>query len=137
MATAQHDHSHSHHIIPMPVLIGNLVLLGFLMGATIWAAQSLPAMLHSSGLPDAQISLIMNIVALTIAFLKAGFVIAIFMGVKYTTKLVKLYAIGGFVWFCLMFIMFADYATRPMEPVHGWEPEIPSALPRNTSEIPD
>ena len=137
MATHEHNHSHSHHIIPMPKLIMTLGFLAFLMFATIFAAQTLPKILEGMGMEAAMTSYVMNAVALGIATLKAVTVISIFMGVKYTTKLVKLYAWGGFAWFFLMFIMFADYTTRPLEPVVGWEPEIPSALPRDTMETPD
>ena len=44
-----------------------------------------------------------NIIAVSIACTKAILVIAIFMGVKYSSNLVKLFAIGGFVWFLLVF----------------------------------
>ncbi len=77
-------------------------------------------------------SVIMNAIALTIAIVKAVLVIAIFMGVKYSTKLTKLYAVGGFVWLTLMGITLIDYYSRPWEAVVGWEPEKATALPRTS-----
>lgn len=71
-----------------------------------------------------------NVLAMTIAIVKAVLVISIFMGVKYTTNLAKLFAIGGFVWFLLMFGILIDYWSRPWEPVKGWEPEASTSLPR-------
>jgi hypothetical protein len=67
---------------------------------------------------------------MTIAVVKAYLVISIFMGVKHTTNLAKLFAIGGFVWFLLLFAILIDYASRPWEPVKGWEPEPSTSLPR-------
>lgn len=96
------------------------------MVATIWAS-------YLEGIP----TIWMNVIALSIAVTKATLVIVVFMGVGYSTRLVKLFAWGGFAWFFLMFIMLADYVTRPSEPVLGWEPVPASAMPRNTSENPD
>src|SRR5579871_513721 len=45
-----------------------------------------------------------NIVAMAIAVMKALLVISFFMGVKYATKLTKLWAMAGFVGFALMFL---------------------------------
>ena len=70
------------------------------------------------------------LVLLGIAFWKAGLVVQIFMGVKYSTKLTKLYAYGGFFWVTLLGVTLFDYATRQLEPVQGWEPVAESALPR-------
>jgi caa(3)-type oxidase subunit IV len=71
-----------------------------------------------------------NVVAMSIAIIKAFLVVAIFMGVKYTTNLAKLFAIGGFVWFLLLFGILIDYYSRPWEPVDGWEPLPSTSLPR-------
>ncbi len=101
-----------------------------LMVATIFAAQ-LPHILPDVGL--FRNSLLMNAVAIGIAVFKAYLVVSIFMGVKFATNLTKLFAIGGFVWFFLLFVTMIDYFTRPWEPVKGWEPGQPSALPRSMS----
>ncbi len=55
------------------------------------------------------------VVALLIAVLKASMVAWIFMGVRYTTSLTKLFVIAGLVWLSIMvLITFSDYSTR------GW-----------------
>lgn len=121
------SHAHSHHVIPQTTLAMVFMALIGLMVATILAAFMLP------GVP----TFWMNVIALVIATVKASLVVTIFMGVGYSTKLVRLYALGGFAWFFLMFIMLADYTTRPTEPVVGWETDGASALPRGTTEKPD
>ena len=56
----------------------------------------------------------MNIVvALTIAVIKASLVAWIFMGVRYTTNLTKLFVVAGLVWLSiLILITFSDYSSR-------------------------
>ncbi len=119
-------HSDSHHAIPQWKLIMVFFILVGLMVATIWAS-------YLEGIP----TIWMNAIALSIAVTKATFVIVVFMGVGYSTRLVKLFAYGGFAWFLLMFIMLADYMTRPAEAVIGWEKEQATALPRNSAVKPD
>lgn len=123
MAELAHAESHGHHITPFPVYMKTFAWLIVLMVLTIATAR-LPYMLPGlHDLPAGQqagLSWVNNIVAMTIACVKATLVIMFFMGVKYSTGLTKLFAIMGFVWFTLMFIMFADYATRAWEPVQNW-----------------
>ena len=71
-----------------------------------------------------------NFVAMAIAVTKALLVINIFMGVKFQTKLVKLYAFGGFVASTLLAILFCDYATRGWEQTKGWENLPTNVMPR-------
>lgn len=129
-ASAEVHHS---HITPIPLLVRNFMMLLVLMVLTIAVAEvphRMPSLANFQ-----EYSLFNNCVALTIAIIKATLVIAIFMGVKYATKLTKLFAIGGFVWFLLMFFTLVDYWSRPWEPVKGWE-EVPStATPRSKSMI--
>ncbi len=56
----------------------------------------------------------MNIVvALLIAVVKASLVAWIFMGVRFTTSLTKLFVVAGLVWLSiLILITFSDYDTR-------------------------
>jgi caa(3)-type oxidase subunit IV len=119
MAT-KHFEEHGHHVTPTSVLFRNLVILLILMVLTVVAARVthfLPTM------PA-------NVVAMSIAIVKAFLVVSIFMGVRYTTNLGKLFAIGGFVWFLLMFGILVDYFSRPWEPVKGWVPAGSTSLPR-------
>jgi len=111
---------HSHHIIPTKHLTANLLKLLVLMVLTVVAARVTPI----------ENTLLANLVAMGIAIVKACFVISIFMGVKFSTNLTKMFAIGGFVWFLLMFGILVDYYSRPWEPVVGWEDEASTSLPR-------
>jgi cytochrome c oxidase subunit IV len=53
------------------------------------------------------------VVALLIAVGKASLVAWIFMGVRYTTSLTKLFVVAGLVWLSIMvLITFSDYHTR-------------------------
>ena len=56
----------------------------------------------------------MNIViALLIAVVKASLVVWIFMGVRYTTNLTKLFVVAGLVWLSILILLTAsDYNTR-------------------------
>jgi cytochrome c oxidase subunit 4 len=55
------------------------------------------------------------IVALAIACTKASLVAWIFMGVRYTSQLTKLFCVGGIVFLSiLLFFTFSDYGSR------GW-----------------
>ena len=62
---------------------------------------------------------VFNIVlALLIAVGKASLVAWIFMGVRYTTSLTKLFVVAGLVWLSIMvLITYSDYSTR------GWSYE--------------
>lgn len=102
------------------------------MALTVFIAEfNLPAIGPLSG------TVVNQTIALGIAGIKAALVISIFMGVWWSTTLTKLWAMTGFVWFTLMFIILADYTTRQYEPVRGWYPEQSSGLHREiTSEEP-
>lgn len=130
---SEHAKSGHHHVPSAGLYFRTFMVLLFFMAATILAAF-LPELLHGkigSFLSDTVLgSWIMNLVAMTIAVIKAWFVITIFMGVKHGTHLTKAYASLGFIWMCLILIMFIDYGTRPWEEVRGWEKAAPTALPR-------
>jgi caa(3)-type oxidase subunit IV len=128
MAHVEH-HQHGHHITPISVLTRTFVILVGLMILTIVAAKA--PYWFASLEPFRGLWVVTNAIALGIATIKAVFVVSEFMGVKYATNLIKVYAIGGFVWFLLLFIMFVDYASRPWEPVKGWENVPSTAFPRN------
>ncbi len=113
---------HSHHILPVSHLGANLAKLMVLMVLTVVAARLAP-------IPDTMLA---NFVAMGIAVAKAVFVISIFMAVKFSTNLTKLFALGGFVWLLLIFGIMIDYFSRPWELVTGWEPDTPStSTPRD------
>ena len=62
------------------------------------------------------------LVAVLIALLKAFLVITIFMHVKYSSPLVKVYAVTGFIFLIIMFsFTFADFLSRDWLPIpQGW-----------------
>ena len=103
---------HPHHVTPIKLLMVTLGALLFLMVLTVYVAH----FTHVPWLPLA------NVIAMSIAIMKATLVIAIFMAVKYSSNLTKLFAIGGFVWLLLLGGILIDYLGRPWEPVQGWEP---------------
>jgi len=138
MAEHGHDHSehtkggaHLHHVLPQRMIFMVAGALFALMVLTIWAAFWFPVESLKEN------TFFMQVLALTIAVVKASLVIYYYMGVKFGTRLIKIFAYGGFVWFFTLFIMMIDYTTRPMEPVPGWEKQSSSALPRDTVENPE
>jgi caa(3)-type oxidase subunit IV len=101
------------------------------MVLTVWVAQfNLPKIGPFSG------TVVNQMVALVIALVKAWLVVTIFMGVKFGTKLIKLWAAVGFIWVTLIFGILGDYTMRHYEPAIGWDGKAESALPRVTPEEP-
>jgi cytochrome c oxidase subunit IV len=53
------------------------------------------------------------VVALLIAVIKASLVVWVFMGVRYTTTLTRLFVVAGLVWLSiLILITYSDYNSR-------------------------
>lgn len=128
---------HGHHVISDKVLLKTFGLLLILMVATIGAAR-LPfeGAQMFPGFKDIIMKYqaawyLTNFVALGIAVWKTVLVISNFMGVKFASNLVKIYAVLGFVGFSLLYIMMFDYASRSWEPVRGWEKVNSTALQRD------
>ena len=127
---------HAHHVISNKVLNSTFGLLLVLMVLTIaFARIPFEGVKYFPGFKDMIMQYqglwwLTNGIALGIAIGKTVFVIQNFMGVKYSSNLVKLYALCGFFGFGLMFIMFFDYVGRAWEPVKGWEKVPSSAFPR-------
>src|SRR3954463_8456591 len=68
------------------------------------------------------------VVALTIAFIKASIVAWIFMGVRYTSSLTKLFVVAGLVWLSILIVLtYTDYTSR------NW---IYQARPWSTTKAP-
>jgi cytochrome c oxidase subunit 4 len=94
------------HVLPLKVYFG--VFLALLAGTALTTAV---AFVNLGPLGDT--------VALAIAGTKATLVILYFMHVRYSSKLIWLFSIAGFVWLVLFFVLIlADYETRV--PVQGW-----------------
>lgn len=118
------DHSHAH---PVGMYLRTFAALLGLMVLTV-----VMAFVHVG--PEGN-SVLNNLIAMAIAVTKAVLVVLFFMHVKFSTQLTKFWAVLGFLWFLLMFIMFADYTTRPQEYIRGWEPaaedpNAPAAMPQ-------
>jgi caa(3)-type oxidase subunit IV len=110
------QHPTHHHVEKVGTYMKVFATLIILMGLTIGVYFWMPT------LGDAPwVSYVNNVIAMTIACIKASIVIYIFMGFKHSTNLVRLYAVLGFVWVTLMTITFCDYASRKYEPTVGWE----------------
>lgn len=126
------DH-HEHYIVPTKTYVGTLLGLTVLMLLTVGAYYvDIPGFGPISG------TIMNQTFALVIAVTKAALVVFIFMGVKWGTKLTRMWAATGFVWFFLLFLILIDYPMRAFETVQGWEGPVGrashgrdgSALPR-------
>jgi cytochrome c oxidase subunit 4 len=108
---------------------GILFALLVLMALTLVVAQY---PLHDVVLGPLKLSgsILNNIVALTIAVIKATLVVLFFMHVKFSTKLTQLWVVLGFSWFFMLFLILLDYGTRSWEPVPTWEKYEGSSLSR-------
>lgn len=128
---------HHHHIIPASVLFRTLIILAVLMALTILVYAIDFGHILSRGNSELG-SYINNGIALTIACIKAYYVVMFFMGVKYVTKLTKMWVACGFVWVTLLALTFGDYFTRHWEPSPGWykgDTEMP-LLDSQYSQLP-
>ena len=139
-AHAEAHSGHAHHVVSDAVLKKTFGILTAMMLLTIFAARApidgpkwVPSMAplfeQWSGLWA-----LTNAVALGIAAFKAIWVLRFFMGAQYASNLVKLYVVGGFLGFSLLFIMFFDYVGRAFEPVRGWEEVPTTAFPRTDKD---
>ena len=72
-----------------------------------------------------------TVAALVIAFSKMSLVIMFFMGVRYSSGLVRIIVIAGFFWFALLVAFtMTDYNTRTWTPVpQAWSSGAPPTHP--------
>lgn len=97
----------SSHVLPLRVYYGVFFGLMGLTALTTWIAY-----LDLGAMND--------VVALSIASVKAVFVLLYFMHVRYSGRLIWVFAAGGFFWLVIFFVLIlSDYATRI--PVPGWD----------------
>ena len=97
-----HDAAHGgeHHVLPLPIYWGVFFALVVGTALTVWTATI-------------DLGRLNVIVALVIASVKAILVILFFMHVKYSSKMVWLFAGAGFFWVLLMIAFtMQDFATR-------------------------
>lgn len=92
---------HTHHVVPVSTYNIIFFWLMVLLVLTLVAAMfDFPGALNI-------------IVAVTIATIKAALVILYFMHVKYSSRLVQVFAGAALVWLIIMFALtLADYFTR-------------------------
>lgn len=66
------------------------------------------------------------VVALIIALIKVSLVAWIFMGVRFTSHLTRLFVVAGLVWLTIMIVITSgDYITRPWDyHPHQWSNDV-------------
>ncbi len=96
----------SAHVLPLRTYLGVFAALLLGTALTTWVSRF-------------DLGPFNNVVALSIAGAKAALVILFFMHVRYSSRLVRVFALAGFFWLLIFFaLIFADYGTRL--PVPGW-----------------
>ena len=94
------------HVLPLRVYFAEFLALLGGTALTAWVAT-------------VDLGRMNDLVALSIAGTKAVLVILYFMHVRYASRLIWIFALAGFVWLVLFFVLIlADYETRL--PVTGW-----------------
>lgn len=98
------DDAHGHHIVTPTTYAKNLVLLMVLMVLTIVAAKW----------EALNVGIIGNLlIALAIAFSKMTAIMLIFMHVKWSSRLVQVFAVCAFAFFSIFLAFtYSDYMTR-------------------------
>lgn len=101
-ATAPHP-----HIVPIRLYLAIFLALMAGTALTVWVAYQNLGWLNTP-------------IALTIAVCKATLVVLYFMHVRWSSKLVWVFAAAGFLWLLLLFVFtFSDYMTRSWMPVYS------------------
>lgn len=90
----------SHHIVPLRVYFGIIAVLFVLTGVTVWVAFQ-------------DFGALNNLIAVGIAVFKALLVVMYFMHLKYSARILWLYAGAGGIFFVIMIaLMMTDYGSR-------------------------
>lgn len=68
------------------------------------------------------------VIALIIALIKASLVAWIFMGVRFSSPMTRLFVVAGLVWLTIMIVITSgDYATRRYDnQAKPWSPTLPT-----------
>ncbi len=105
---SEHGHESRHHIVPIPLYLAIFGALLVGTALTVWVSTF-------------DLGALSIYAAMAIAATKASLVVLFFMHVKYSSKLVQLAAVTGFIWLGIMLSMtFADFGTRDWQPLEGW-----------------
>ncbi len=114
-----------HKVVPARYYVWNMCALAVLMLLTVVFGKFVNLSDNPNG-----ISLV---IALSIAIMKAALIVAIFMGVAFSTKLVRMFAIGGFAWLIILFLFtLTDY----MNPSAHWGTSYYDSASPGTSPLP-
>ena len=98
--------SASPHVLPLRVYLGVYGLLLALTALTTWVAYQ-------------DLGELAGLVALTIACVKMLAVVLYFMHLRYSERLLWIFAAAGVLWLLILFAFtLGDYVTRPLVP--GW-----------------
>ena len=101
----EHSHEGEHHIVSIPIYLG---IFGILIVGTIFTVLVAFVDLDNILFPGAN-----TLAALLIATVKMTFVVLWFMHVKYSSKLIWLTVVAGFIWLGIMFALtMQDFLTR-------------------------
>jgi len=93
----------THQIDSVKAYIGVFVALIVLTFTTVFVSQLELGEFHI-------------IVALLIAFIKAALVAWIFMGVRHSSHMTRLFVVAGLLWLVIMMLItMGDYTTRPWD----------------------
>jgi cytochrome c oxidase subunit 4 len=73
------------------------------------------------------------VIALVIALIKASLVAWIFMGVRFSAPMTRLFVVAGLVWLMIMIVITSgDYATRR----YDYQPKSWTPAPATPSKVP-
>ena len=103
-----HAEHAGHHIVPVSTY---LIIFGALIAGTL---LTVGAAYYDIDFPVLGVTIPLNTtVALVIAATKATLVVLFFMHVKYSSRLVAVFAAAGFVWLVILLTLtIADYQSR-------------------------
>lgn len=129
-----HEYDSSHHAHPQSMYIATALKLAALMALTIAAAQV--DIGHIIAKNEQWGYYINNVIALGIAAVKTYLVVMMFMHVKWTSSVGKMFALMGFFFLIPLFSTWTDYWFRQHEPVVSWynNDYKESALPRKIGD---
>jgi cytochrome c oxidase subunit 4 len=114
-------HHEDHHIVPMSTYYKIFGALMVLLILTVLAAE-----VEMNKVLGENFAWMNIIIALAIAFTKAILIVLYFMHVKFSSRLIMVFAFMAYFFVGIMFMMtYADYMTRDWLP--GW---LPQALPK-------
>ena len=115
--------SEQHHIVPVRVYLAVIAVLFVLTAVTVWAAFL-------------DFGFLNTVVAVGIAVIKALLVVMFFMHLKYSARILWLYAGAGAVFFLIMIaFLLSDYGSRDwMTRPQPWE--VPPAISASAPASP-